>query len=223
MQAVILINAATEREMSSVDNLPGYGLNSGEGGCRIDKLVSGVGPVATIFALMDYISKNKIPDKIVNIGIAGSFKRDISPGTVTVVAEDRFGDLGVDDNGRFIPADRTGFHTDDEYTPLDRYNADMSTLTRLSHIFPVVKGLTVTSATGSETKMLALVSEYDPDIETMEGASVYYVCNKLGIPCIGIRAISNMVGPRNKSEWVADMALDKLSAAVTGHINDILL
>ena len=44
----------------------------------------------------------------------------------------------------------------------------------------------------------------------MEGAAVFYVCRWLGVPCLEIRAISNMVVPRSQSKWDIPLALENL-------------
>jgi futalosine hydrolase len=44
----------------------------------------------------------------------------------------------------------------------------------------------------------------------MEGAAVYFVCNEMNIPVIQIRAISNYIEPRNKSNWDIKKAIKSL-------------
>ena len=53
--------------------------------------------------------------------------------------------------------------------------------------------------------------KYNPDIETMEGATFFYICTRENIPFLALRSISNMVGLRNKDNWDIRLALDNLS------------
>ena len=53
--------------------------------------------------------------------------------------------------------------------------------------------------------------KYNPDIETMEGATFFYICSRENIPFLALRAISNRVEPRNKEKWNIQLALDNLS------------
>ena len=65
-----------------------------------------------------------------------------------------------------------------------------------------VRAITVNSATGSEATIRKLVKKFNPDIETMEGATFFYICSREKIPFLAIRAISNRVEPRDKSNGI---------------------
>jgi futalosine hydrolase len=45
----------------------------------------------------------------------------------------------------------------------------------------------------------------------MEGATFFYICCREKIPFLALRAISNKVEPRNKSNWDIMLALNNLS------------
>jgi nucleoside phosphorylase len=56
------------------------------------------------------------------------------------------------------------------------------------------------------------------EVENMEGASLYALCEEFGAECCQVRAISNMVGePRD--EWDIPMALENLARAVLKFIS----
>ena len=57
-----------------------------------------------------------------------------------------------------------------------------------------------------------------PSIESMEGAYVHYVCIKENIPFIHLRAISNYVGERDKSQWQIKLAINNLHS----NIHDVI-
>ena len=42
---------------------------------------------------------------------------------------------------------------------------------------------------------------FDPVTESMEGASLHYVCLMEDIPFVQIRSVSNYIGERNKQKW----------------------
>jgi len=216
MNNIVLITAATGMEMECLDKLP-VRLRKG-----VRKLVTGVGPVATVYAIMSYLAGNDKPDMLINIGIAGSYHRNLSIGSVLVPLTDCFADLGICDGSKFIPLNRAGIDIHDDFTPSGNYYADRAIVERTGFGLTAVKAITVSTATGSDETREARASEYDPDIESMEGAASYYVCNKEGIPCLGIRAVSNMVGPRDKSSWDVNLALENLSEALDKYFNHIL-
>ena len=158
-----------------------------------------------------------------NIGIAGSYTEKLPVGTVVIPETDRFADLGMCDGDDFIPLDRAGIPNDNgKYTPSGNFNADPAIIDKLkSDLYPA-KAVTVSTATGSAKVREAIRSEHNPDIESMEGAAAYYVGNKQGIPCIGIRSISNMVGLRDKTLWDIDLALEQLEQTLVKYFNNIV-
>jgi futalosine hydrolase len=74
-----------------------------------------------------------------------------------------------------------------------------------------VSAITVNTATGSETTKEKLAKKFNPDIETMEGATFFYICSRENIPFLALRAISNKVEKRNKNNWNIELALNNLS------------
>jgi futalosine hydrolase len=53
----------------------------------------------------------------------------------------------------------------------------------------------------------------------MEGAAVAYVCERFDVPWVQIRAISNMVEPRNRSAWDIPLAIKNLHFEVLNYLN----
>ena len=49
---------------------------------------------------------------------------------------------------------------------------------QLKGIVKAVNAITVNTATGSDTTRDKLVKKFNPDIETMEGATFFYICSK---------------------------------------------
>ena len=82
-----------------------------------------------------------------------------------------------------------------------------------------VRAITVNTATGSEVGRIKLLQKFNPDIETMEGATFFYICAKENIPFLALRAISNRVEPRNKSNWNIALALENLSEKINEVLN----
>jgi futalosine hydrolase len=74
-----------------------------------------------------------------------------------------------------------------------------------------VNAITVNSATGSDATRNKLLKKFNPDIETMEGATFFYLCKREKIPFLALRAISNRVETRNRSNWNIPIALKSLS------------
>ena len=67
---------------------------------------------------------------------------------------------------------------------------------------------------GNMASIEKVIKKYKPEIESMEGAAFFYVCEKENIPSIQLRAISNYVERRNKDNWNIPLALQNLKLAL---------
>ena len=173
-----------------------------------DKLVSGVGMVPTTTALTKQLVKSDF-DLVINIGIAGSFNSELSIGNVTQVTSDKLVEVGVEDNGKFIPADEIGL--------CSIVDVQFETNQRVLDL-PKVNGITVNRVHGSVDSIHNVVDQFNPDMESMEGAAVAYVCQQFGIPWVQIRAISNKVEVRNRDSWNIPLAIKNLHTVVTKYL-----
>jgi len=215
MSFKILYVAATSSEADALrkikDIVPfseGYRL----GNCEIHILIGGVGSVATAWAMKQWISLNEKPHLAVNAGIAGSFKDAYSIGEVVMPQSDCFADSGIEDGDKFLTLSEAGLCRADEF-PFKNglLYANNKYCDRVKDFLKPVRAITLNTATGSEETRNKLMKKFNPDIETMEGASFFYICTKENIPFLALRAISNKVGPRDKSKWDIALALDNLS------------
>ncbi len=184
----------------------------------IDFLITGVGAVPTAFSLTRIAEQYQL---VINIGIAGSFKLEFPNGTVVCVREDTFGDYGVDDRGTFKSLSEMKFLAKGSLANDDIFanpwiNEKFSNLET-----PLVKGITLSTASGSNERINKIMDRWNADIETMESASVFYVCRMLGVKFICFRAISNRVEPRDKSKWEIEKAISNLDVEVRKFISNL--
>ena len=177
-----------------------------------DLLITGVGSIATAWSLKQWITLNEKPDLAINAGIAGSFNDRLNIGDVVMPVSDCFADAGVEDGENFLTLSESGLISANDFPYKDgllytdtRYNEKMKS------ILKPVRAITVNTATGSETTRGKLLKKFNPDIETMEGATFFYICSRENIPFLALRAISNKVEPRDKNNWNIDLALNNLS------------
>lgn len=184
------------------------------GNHRLDILVAGVGSVPVMWNMCKWISANGKPDIAVNAGIAGSFLRSLSAGKIVVPEEDCFADAGVDDNGKFLTLAEAGLADPREFPFVDSFiPADSEMLQKIGD-FSRVRAVTVNTVSGSAASISRIVEKFNPGIETMEGAAFFYICRCESIPFFSLRAISNMIEPRNRENWNIGLALDNLSASL---------
>jgi len=166
--------------------------------------------------LPGYNSPLALPSLVIGAGIAGSYSPAIPPGTVVTTSSDCFADMGVDDNGGFRSVYGAGL-ADPDAPPftVGRIVCSGSWFDIAAGILPPVTGATVNMTSGSQPVIDRIREAWNPDIETMEGAWIAYLCAMAGIPWIAVRAVSNMVEPRNRDKWDIPFALRSLEEKMT--------
>ena len=211
----VLLITATDAEAEALRKIPG--IKPGMDGfllgkCEVSLLITGVGSMATSWAMTKWLSSNPKPDLAVNIGIAGSYNTDISTGDVVVPVSDCFADAGIETGNGFITLEEAGLADPDRFPFTKGRIVAENKYTALALTFlKPVKAITVNSATGSDLTIDRLLKKYNPDIETMEGATFFYICSGGKLPFLALRSISNRVEPRNKDKWNIPLALISLS------------
>lgn len=215
MSFKILYVTATAAESESLKKITGiisFGDGFRLGSTEIRQLITGVGCISTAWALKDWLTKNVAPDLIINGGIAGSYTSNIKVGDVVMPVSDCFADSGIEDGDKFLTlfeSDLAG--KDDIPYSSGMINCDRKYSDRLIHIIKPVRAITVNTATGSDLTRERLINKFNPDIETMEGATFFYICKRENLPFLAIRAISNIVEHRKRDNWDIPLAFKNLS------------
>lgn len=180
----ILVVAAMPEELSAVSREFGCAPS----GCSVSGIITGMGMTATAAALSREIFDNR-PDLIIDVGICGAINHDIPIGSVVQVETDVVAPFGVMREGAFVPFIN------------ETYNAKNNLM--LPYI--QASAATVSLACGE------LPDDYD--VESMEGAAVFALCEAHDIDSLQIRTVSNYMGtPR--SEWRIELALEELGKAI---------
>ena len=171
-----------------------------------DILITGVGMMNTTLNLVNKLSDTNY-DLVINMGIAGSFNSEIKIGDVVEVVEDIFSEIGFEDGDIF--SEFTNFEIKNSFVVEARTNLKK------------VKGITVNTVHGNQKSIDEIVSRLNPDIESMEGASVFMVCNNFNVPSIQIRSISNKVEKRNTENWNLTLSIENLNSTVKQIISEL--
>lgn len=211
----ILLVTATSSEADALKMISGVQIIT-EGfsfeGNEIVPIVTGVGTVATAWALTRNFTSGLIPDLAINIGIAGSYRDDIRTGEVVVPVSDCFADAGVETISGFLTLAEAGLADPDAFPfRSGRIFSENRFVSGAVERLRPVNAITVNMATGTQNNIKMMSERYHPDIETMEGAAFFYVCSKEKIPFLAIRAISNRVEPRKRQKWDIPLAISNLA------------
>ncbi len=175
----------------------------------LDFLVTGIGQVPTTYQLQKQLQQSDY-ELIINVGVAGTLDKKLNMGEVVNVVTEQFGDLGAEENdGNFINFFKNGLIPADDFPFMDgiMYNAFGAEFDFL----PQVSGLTINKVHGTATSIALLKTNFEAEVETMEGAAFFYVCLQEKVNFLQIRAISNEVEPRNRANWQIKLAIENLN------------
>ena len=190
--------------------------NLSRNGHKIDILTSGVGIAATAFHL-GRVFQEKRYDLAVNLGIAGAFKNtnrggiNLDIGRVGWVITDRFADMGVEGEGGFQSLAELGLGDEGDFffdfsAPHLLGVAGDAVLKSL----PRVTGITVNKIETLPEAIKKMEERFHPHVESMEGAAFMYACRQAGVAGLPLRAVSNVVGERDKKKWNIPLAVENL-------------
>jgi futalosine hydrolase len=207
MKRPILIVVATALEAAKLPKLE-----------RSITVVSGIGAVNAALATQAAILEHR-PGMVLSVGIGGAYPSSgLQPGDAAVSTVIIYAGLGAMDGPQFLNLEQLGF-------PL--LEQDGSKIFNAIPVAPqcipfaeaaaIANGpfLTLETVTGSFETASRLERQVPGAlVEGMEGAGVAHVALKHEIPCLEVRGISNMVGPRDRSQWKIPEALQALSRAL---------
>ena len=143
---------------------------------NLDVIVTGVGIPFTVYKMMRIFSRIKY-DLVINIGIAGSFNRNITIGDIVNVGVEEFADLGIEEDSGFVSVFEKGFVGNNEapFKEGKLSNPHLEKYTSVSSL-QKVNGITVNTAHSKSDSTANIKKKFNADVESMEGAAVFYVC-----------------------------------------------
>ena len=182
------------------------------GDTRFDVLVAGVGSVVAAVHTAKALTSAEY-SSVISAGIGGGFPGRAEVGSLVVASEMVVADLGAETLEGFRSVDELGFGFTQIQTDAILVDRITSALLMAKIPFNIGPVLTVSTVTGTAARGVELVSRIPgATAEAMEGFGVGFAALDRGLPILEMRAISNMVGPRERSTWRIKEALDVLEA-----------
>jgi futalosine hydrolase len=172
----------------------------------VSTLISGVGLMAATHSITREIERNR-PDILVQAGVAGSFSPQFAPGSLVVVSQDLVADTCVKEPIGYRHLTEIGLQPD----VFPYRNGWLENKGWSPPGIPSVKGITVNEISTNGEKTDWLREKYGAVSESMEGAALHFAALSAGIPFLQLRAISNMVGERDKGKWQLKEAVHLLN------------
>jgi len=209
----IFLVAATKQEIQPVIEQQSTGKLPGNRKHRLLFHTTGVGLVAATYSIVKLI-ENEQPDLIIQAGIGGCFLNG-QLGKVVTVRADTIADMGVVEGNDF----KNIFDLNLQHSGEFPYAAGLlkNPYHALMNIGSAeqVDAVSVNEISSNKTMIAYLQQRYSPYVESMEGASLHYVCLLEKIPFIQFRSVSNEIGERDKTKWKIKEAVTNLNDTVT--------
>jgi|GEM_PF-4573516 len=195
----LLLCTATQAEMDCLLPLPSF----------VHPLVCGVGIAATLHSLYTYQINNTLPKLVIQAGLAGLYTHEPDPQGIYVISSERYADLGLESGQEprtltLYPPHQPIFYAHKQYWSSLQNNPVQQ-----------AQGLTVQCCTGTETtqQMMSKAHNLEPGefyTESMEGMPLAEWAEKLSLPWLQIRSISNRVGKRSITAHSIERSLAEL-------------
>jgi futalosine hydrolase len=177
-------------------------------------VVSGIGAVNAALATQRALF-NSSAALVISVGIGGAYPNSgLSLAAVAIASSCIYAGLGAMNNDDFLDLEQLGFALIEQPTATI-YNqlpvAPWAKALASAHSLAYGPFLTLETVTGSLERAHWLQKRYPSAlVEGMEGAGVAQAALQHGIACLELRAISNPVGPRDRSSWDIGGALRAL-------------
>lgn len=195
-------------------------IRAGLTGAGVSVVPVGVGPAAAAAGTARLLARAEAAGEpyraVVSAGVAGGFADRVAVGGLVLATRSVAADLGAETPDGFLPVNELGMPPE-QLGGGSAIDADPALLASLTAALPAaVTGavLTVNTVTGT-TRTAELLRARHPDAvaEAMEGYGVAVAAAQAGLPFAELRAISNPVGPRDRSAWRLADALTALTTA----------
>lgn len=214
-----LLVAATSFEISPfIDSCRNID-NQFDGKLTLDILITGIGLTASTYSITKQISLKR-PDIIIQAGIAGCFDKKIPLASVFAIKQDRIADLGVIEKNQFTSLYDTDF-VPPNYFPYTRgwlvNKSEVLKKTKLKK----VKAISVNEISTQKKRINYYGKNFNPVLESMEGAALHHVCLMEKIEFLQLRSVSNYIGERNKKAWKLKTSITNLNIELENVIKTI--
>jgi futalosine hydrolase len=176
-------------------------------------VAGGVGPVAAAVSTAMALAKGEY-GLVVSAGIAGGFAGRAAIGEVVVSSSVRWADLGAATDEGFLDLAGLGLTGGEALTSpaLDRVVSALEAAGVPAHVGEI---LTLATMTGTDQRAADLASAHPAALaEAMEGYGVASAAAAAGVPWVEVRAVSNLIGRRDRSTWNIPAAFSALRRAV---------
>jgi futalosine hydrolase len=162
-----------------------------------EALEIGVGKAASAAAMTERLCKGSQVDLVCLFGVCGAYPQSDPPLEITdlcVVESDVLADEGVAMDKGFSDL------AEMELGTVGPFEMDRRLTARAAEFLdvPTVRGATVSTCSGTDVRSRDVSERTGAQVETMEGAAVALACQRLGVPLVQLRCVSNHTGEQRE-------------------------
>lgn len=180
---------------------------------RFKVIIGGVGPMSAAARTARELASQPY-DLVVCAGICGGFVGRADVGSIVVASEIICADLGAETPDGYMSVDELGFGSARISVDSDLSGSLTAAVKKAGIPAVCAPVLTLSTVTGTaQTTAELLVRVPKAAAEAMEGFGVATAALDFGLPIVELRAVSNAIGPRDKSAWRIKEALSALEQA----------
>ena len=183
-------------------------------------VVTGIGSLLTSYQLSKFMNKHH-PDYLIQAGVGGSFTKKFSRGDVVMIKDEILGDLGVHEHETFKDIFDLGLMEPSANCFKNKRLVNPHLKDWKNYNLSEASGLTVNLISSDPMLIERLLVKYGCEVESMEGAAFHYLCLQEQVPFLQLRAISNVVGERNRNMWKLNDAVHNLNEKLIGIIKEL--
>lgn len=180
---------------------------------RFEVIIGGVGPMSAAARTARELA-SKPYDLVVCAGICGGFVGRAEVGSIVVASEIICADLGAETPEGYMSVDELGFGSSRIGVDSDLSGSLTAAVKKAGIAAVYAPVLTLSTVTGTaQTTAELLLRVPTAAAEAMEGFGVATAALDFSLPIVELRAVSNAIGPRDKSAWRIKEALGALEQA----------
>ena len=217
---VCLLVAATVMEISPFLSWYRDAKNSLADDLNIDIRITGIGLTASTYSISRQIQIRR-PDLIIQAGIGGCFDQSIPLGSVMAIKQEAIGDQAVIESGKMKTLFDLGLVPGNQFPFSNGWLINKSGILKKTKL-KKVKGITTNEITTAKQRIKLYQENFDPAIESLEGAALHYVCLVEKIQFLQVRSVSNYIGERNKKNWNMKDSIVNLNKELTGLLESLV-
>jgi futalosine hydrolase len=179
---------------------------------EIDVLITGIGLTASTYTLQKQLSLKR-PHLVIQAGVGGCFRKEEPLGKVFLIQKETIADQSVIELDKLKTLFDLALVPADQFPYKNRWLVNENPLLKKIRL-PKVAGISVNEISTDPRKVRLYQKQFNPVVESMEGAALHYVCLQENISFLQLRSTSNYIAERNKKNWNMEQSIVNLNKAL---------